>query len=276
MRSQDRFSRRYLLIYAVAGVAALSQVPYASALDTIQIPKLSYNPTVDQLISDFDLQRQMVAVDEQQNTLVTAKAGIGFDDNNMNFVNAHVAQTTTPNREVMAICIDKIFSQMAFLTPDMFMCRYWADRSDMTGLLSSGVADYHVGTVDTTLGQPLPNGFTYKAAFTKSCFNQDKEHVVMAAQIPNSYMGPGGQDGKYGIFTKIISNPPSAGNWPIRDGSGPCFPAYGTNVNARTYGAITTQYPIPEFPKSLSLLTLPLALALGLTSIRKNRLTIGK
>lgn len=89
----------------------------------------------------------------------------------------------------------------------------------------------------------------------------------MAAQIPFPYMGPGSQDGKYGMLINMAQNVGSSTSW-----YSPGYPADANYDQPNAYGAFSTQYPVPEFPKSLSLLTLPLVLTLGLAGFRRNRI----
>ncbi len=70
--------------------------------EPLTIPKLSYSPTIDQLISDYSLQKEMLALDLQtfEYAAVYGKAALGFDDNYVDFVVAKTSHDTEPTSSI--------------------------------------------------------------------------------------------------------------------------------------------------------------------------------
>lgn len=197
----------------------------------IQIPKLSSNPTIAQLISDWSVAQEMVAVDMRisDNTPVAGKTAIGFDDVNVDFVVDHVTQTQTAPIEHMSIDVDRTPPGGPSWDNDTFGVEYaWQQSGNLK------LATIYLGKVSGS-SEP-PSGFKWDMAFAKSYFNQNQTHVIFVAQIPKSYFGPGGAGGTYGIYTVIwITN------------QYPSYPPSGNAAQPQRWGIFTTQYPIPEF-----------------------------
>jgi hypothetical protein len=238
------FSRRQVIKGAagLAGALALSQIPYVGAAYTLQIPKLSYTPSVNELIADYSLQQQMLSLDDRvsDNAPVTAKTGIGFDDIKTDFIIANTSQTSMPQVGAMNIAVDKTHGGV--VNENIFyLKRSFDGNTNYTwirkGTPSGWASDY----------SNVPDGFETSISLTKSYFSPDKACLTFSARIPNSYMGPGGQGGQYGIFTFT-----SVGDSNI----GPEFPADGSTFDPSTYGSFITRYPIPEFSVSPNLLAL--------------------
>jgi hypothetical protein len=244
----------------LGGLYALSKIPlsYAGAL---QIPKLSYDPSVDQLISDYNLQQEMLALDMQTNpgTPVKGKAGFGFDSNNVNFIMDYASQTSKPETAGWQIMVSKEASNSVQITADCFLVAYeWSPAVNKK--------DAHINLANPPAYQnpePLPEGFAWDAAFAKSYFNQAGEHVIFGAQIPNSYIGPG-SNGKYGIAVVMYLNGSESDT--------PGYPVPFSFLSPKTWGAFSTAQPIPEMQFPQLLIASALMAPLFLLSWRKRRI----
>jgi hypothetical protein len=235
----DSERRRFLrktgeAVLGLAGLYALSQIPIVYG-ETLTIPKLGYAPTIDKLISDYSLQEQMLHLDMKNNSSAptTAKAAVGFDDTNLDFVLAHTTQFT-PITEYGEIQIDAKPGDYGIDTDDFYV-NYTLNAQDnsKTGRFYKGQADGNWSSPG-----PLPSGFRGDARLAKSYFDQQTDHMVFAMQIPNSYVGTG-STGNYGMSFAIFQPNASAG---------PGYPFDAADVLPQTWGIFSTQYPIPEFP----------------------------
>lgn len=272
----DLGRRRFLKLVGSAtglvSVCLLSPVPYVQAANASTIPKLSYAPTIDQLYSDFSLQQQMLAVNLKlsSSSPTAGMAGIGFDHNNLNCILAHTTQTQNNISEVGEIAIDAKpiapASNKGYDTDDFIVLYAW-DATDDTKkvIFKTGQSD---GTMKT---EKLPDGFNSDVRFTKSYFNQTQDHLVFAAQIPNSYMGPG-SNGNYGLDLSISPYAVLQGNMVSAIG----YPYDSADFIPASWGVFNTAYPIPElrFPQVIS--AAGIALPLVLLTLRKRRLDAKK
>jgi hypothetical protein len=276
----DRNRRKAIGTFSKAAVLGgafyvLSQIPEGySAGPPNQIPKLSYAPTIDQLLSDFSLQQQMLTLDLKMNSgaPIAGKAGIGFDDANVNYVLANM-DMTQPTSVGAFIAIDtKPPSQIAADT------NFWADYY-WDAETNEKSTQFWRGTQDRTgyLKSPtLPNGFNWDIKFTKSYFKQDSDQMVLAAQIPNSYMGPG-SSGNLGIF------PASNGNYGMcfaigQKGYGkiPGYPFDGNVYITQTYEIFNTESPIPDLLSPQAVVAGVIGIPLLLLRLRKHRVEVKK
>jgi hypothetical protein len=250
---------------AVGTGAALSAIPvYADALT---IPKLSYNPSIDQLITDHSLEQQMLKLDGSMNTgdPVIAEFGLGVDDNYTNIIWDYTTLATQqPVKVDSVIVVDKTHDAGTKPDKNTFYTGY-------SGFFSSSAAPSKIGAEivqgldDGTFSQPvkqLPEGFNWDISFTKTYFEPNKNHVVTAAQIPNSYMGPGDSNGSYGISLGLLRN----------NAPGPGIPANGSLGNPSSYLTVRTAIPIYQFPKWLVAPTAFASIFATLIAARKNRI----
>jgi hypothetical protein len=214
----------------------------------IAIPEISYNPTLDQLMSDWHLTQQMTVLDmkENSNAPVAAKVAIGYDANKMDFILDYTSQTspTVPSAFVN-IAVDKINEASRTPTNETFLiiC-VWVPSSNQrsatwyTGYSSGGFSGFNHSI-------NLPSGVAWTSTFNKTYLNQEQDHVAFAVQIPDSIMGSGNAEGKYGIYLAMgLDNATQV----------PGYPADSEYFSPQTYGSFTTQQPIPEFTSATELL----------------------
>jgi hypothetical protein len=262
-------SRREFTKYGLTAVGALvlgsaaSIFPGANAADVLTLPKLLYNPSIDQLRSDWDLQKQMLAVDLQIaiGKPVLGKGLIAYDSYHTNIISDLTTYTQKPQAiATFSIGIDghPSPSETLIIDDDDFGINYtWKTPSNTKQVeFSKG------GNNTWTRGLPLPDGFAWDVYFEKSFWNQEKDHPYLIAQIHNSAMGPGNMN-QYGMY--VYANIDySAG--------GPSWPANGFGSNPQTYGQVRTEQTIPAFPKGWEIPTAALALIVTGLTVRRNRI----
>lgn len=260
---------------ATASLVA-TQLPRVYGKPPPIIPKLNYAPTIDQLISDFSTQQQMLSVDlippSGAPGTGLGKAGIAFDDSNMNFILAHTTMTQLQSEDAYIAVDGKPTGTTAneggsvttFTPPDTddyyAVFKWNASSNGKTSQFFKGT-----GSGWSTPTAP-PLGFIWDARFTKSYFNPSQDHVVFAAQIPNSSMGAG-SGGNYGMYLGV---------GPADGSDGPQYPSGAALVVPNSYGVFTTAYPVPEITSPPLLAAGVLALPALLMSWRKRRLDAKK
>jgi len=254
MRFARKLVKLVLLVAVIVPIAityGLPSKPFVSADAPLLVPKLSYGPTVDQLISDQNLQKEMLPVDmrDSPSTPVDGKAGLGFDNNNVDFILDYTSQTTEPNAT---------YSNVGVFTPTkLFLTVYrWTLPSTKETWFYSGE--------NSKGARNVPNGFTWGATFAKSYFNQGQDHIIFALEIPNSYVGPG-SDGTYEFYFALGIN---------NSTKGPQFPASGNWNNPISWGVFHTLYQIPEFPGLAFLLTLSVIFGISAMKLTKKRTNV--
>lgn len=211
------------------------------------IPKLSYNPTVDNLFSDYNLQKEMLATDLKppQSALQTGigKAAVAADDINKNYVIAHTTMTQESSEHaIIAIDGNPIdntgvpFNSITPIDQDDFYIQYDLMLSNPTS--NQKTANLYKG-LDRKWGnaQPLPKGFNWDVRFTKSYFNQEQNQMVFAMQIPNSD-SQSSLNNKYGMFFAV---------WPEGQSDGPQYPDGAALFVPNSYGLFTSEYPVDFF-----------------------------
>jgi hypothetical protein len=247
-----------------AGVALNAIPAYADALT---IPKLSYNPSVDQLMTDYSLEQRMLKLDGRMNggAPVTAEFGLGVDDNNINIVWDYMTLATEqPVKVDSLIVVDKTHDAGKKLDKNTFYAAY-GGLFTSSGPPSKVGAEIVQGNDNGTWNAPeaqLPEGFNWDVSFTKTYFEPNRNHVVTVAQIPNSYVGPGDSNGLYGILIGLLQN----------DAPGPGIPADSAVSNPSSYLTVRTAIPIYQFPKWLVAPTAFASIFATLIAARKNRI----
>jgi len=246
----------------------VTQVGAQSA--SIQIPELSYNPTLDQLLSDWHLTQQMVVLDMQENANapVSAKAAIGYDGSNVDFILDYTSETSSniPSAFVN-IAVDKINEASKTPTNETFLiiCT-WLPKSDRredgwyVGFSAGGFSGFNHAISP-------PSGVVWTSTINKTYLNQEQDHVEFVVQIPKSVMGPGNAEGRYGVYVAMgLDNATQV----------PGYPSDAEYYSPRSYGSFTTEYPIPEFNPTADLvagvaLMLVAAQRRGRSSLAKER-----
>lgn len=236
-------------VLALACITLSLLVPQVGAQSgSILIPRLSYNPTLDQLLSDWHLPQQMIALDMKVNPTasVAAKAAIGYDANNVDFILDYTSQTSAAIPSAFVnIAVDRINEASKSPTNETFLliC-IWLPSSDQrkmgwyVGYSSGGFSGFNQAA------NPPP-GVTWTSTFGKTALNQEQDHVAFAVQIPNSVMGPGNVGGKYGIYLAVgLDNATQV----------PGYPSNAEYFSPQSFGSFTTQHPIPEFNLSTDLI----------------------
>jgi hypothetical protein len=259
-------SRRKFAKYGLAAAGALvfgsiaNIFPETHAADVLTIPKLSYNPSIGQLMSDFGVQQQMLALDMKDSNSgpVSGKTAIGFDDENVDFLAVYTSATAKPNLARFFISVDKT-RDFATGSKDVFVVRYdW----EVSAGKKEGWIRYGDAGGFTEPFSPIPQDLgQWDVSFSKSYFAQDQEKVTFAAQIPNSFLGPGDSEGSYGIGTYLN-----------KDGSaqGPNYPPDLFSLDRRTFSTFRAQYPIPEFSFQFPALAVVILAALGLLAVESS------
>lgn len=209
----------------------------------LTIPKLSYSPTIDQLLSDYSVQQEMLSVDLQATatTPVYGKGALGVDDNHTNFIMAKTSQTTSPVGDLhVSIAIDRDHSGGG--SPDADDFAVICDLQQKSELLRQGG--------NGIWGNPQPIDFPWNALQKESYFSPNQANYIFGVQVPNSYMGPGGAGGLYGLFLGIIEN---------YEGVFPSYPAIADGRIPNTWASFSTAIPVPEF--QLPQLLIPMVIA---------------
>jgi len=238
---------------AAAGLTYAASKIESVYADDLVIPKLGYAPTIDQLFSDFNLQQQMLALDLKlhANSPASGEAGIGFDNNNIDCVVAFTSQTKKPVSSEMNIGIDKNQSEYTINNAgDAFILVYAWENVSYPAPDGRKDASIDVGSTNgfgTTT--QLPFGFNWDVRFVKSYFNQQQDHIVYAAQIPNSYLGSE-SGGKFKMFFGVNDNAHS--DFPV---PGYTYPPESDVYFPNQWANLGTEYPIPEFSIPLPLTT---------------------
>ena len=229
------------------GASALSSIPLSYELNALVVPKLSYNPTIDQLLSDSQIWGEMLFVDMKPNPVYvsnssgTGKCGMGFDDNNLNFTLDYTSENAKRYYELANIVINRK-PTVGITTPtsDTSLCIYrWDAVSDTKSAFLRYGSNGNFGP-----SQALPNGFAWEMGFIKTPFNEIADHICVSAQIPNSFVGPGGSNGEYGIYSSLFTVEELGSQQFLNLVS---YPAEADEINTASYAAFTTEQPIPEF-----------------------------
>jgi hypothetical protein len=257
------FSRKVPLFLIVLSIACLG-IPLVNAQSTpITIPKLSYSPTIGQLVSDWKLQQEMVAVDMRVASIapVTARTLIGFDSSNLDFLLDFVTETQKNSTSIyINIGMNKLSEVSHVPTNETFLvvCTWYLSTNKTKTEFYPGYAN----SGGEGFGNPVapPSGFTWTAAFDKTYLNQQQSHIVFAIQIPNYFVGPGGSGGKYEIFLSLGVD---------QSTQGPSYPFDAQYFSPMTYGSFNTQYPIPEFNLTTEIVAAATLIATLLSQMRK-------
>jgi len=249
----ERRAHFRLAKYAAASVGLgliASQLPRVYG-QSLAIPKLSYSPTLDQLLSDYSVQRGMLTVELQttQNSPVFGIGALGFDDDHVNVILAKTAQTTGPTTDLLVnVDIDRTLSGGVAPGPNDFSVE--CDLQIQTQQKSSSL-DQGTGL---EWGDAEPLIFPWEIVQKESYFSPNQVNYIFALQIPISYMGPGGSDGQYGFFLA----------W-VEDGKGtfPGYPAVGDGNIPNSWGSFSmaAQQSQGELLTTATVLAAPLLLA---------------
>lgn len=256
-------SGKAVLVLGLVSLSILVSQVAAQSVST-QVPELPYNPTLQQLISDWRLNQQMTVLDLRvsSNSPVAARAAIGYDANNMDFILDYVSQTSLSiPAAFINVGVDRINEASRTPTSETFLiiC-VWVPSSNerragwYPGYSSGGFSGFAQSITP-------PSGFAWTSLFTKTYLNQQQDHVVFAAQIPNSAIGPGNAEGKYGIYLSMgLDNETQV----------PGYPPNAEYSSPQTYAAFTTQHPISEFNPATELIT-GVALLIVVAIMKMNR-----
>ena len=227
-----------------------NQLPRAYG-ESLIIPKLGYNPTLKQLLSDYNLQREMLAVDLKatDSAPVFGKGALGFDEKHLDFILAKTANTAGPTTDLLVnVDIDRKLSKGSVPGPDDFSVE--CDLQLQTQQIASGL-DQGTGL---GWGDSESLTFPWNIVQTKSYFSQNLANYVFALQIPITYMGSGGPGGQYGFFLA----------W-VEDGEKtfPGYPAVGDGNVPNSWGSFSmaVHESAVRLPTAATLLATPLFLA---------------
>jgi hypothetical protein len=240
----------------VLGCAA-SQIPLVQASDALPIPKLSYDPTLDQLKTDSSLLNEMLIHDTKyaSNQPTTGTVAVGFDDHNVDAI----LSLQVPQKPYMAF-INMGFDGKPPAThssdaDDFTLDCTWhldktgADEKNAYSLKPDGRGGWKPG--------PTPDGFRWDAAF-----DLGKNVIEFYTQTPNSAVGPG-SSGLYGMMFLTAIND-------SLNGSG--YPYDGTILDPSTYGPFRTEQSIDVFPRGFAIPTAAVSITAALLAIRSRRI----
>jgi hypothetical protein len=196
------------------------------------IPKLSNNPTLDQLF-DPAYQEQLISlmlvkdIKPAQNGPAEGKALFSFDDNYVNVILDNTARTVKPPVATMQVGVDtKAMGKVS----DSFYTAV-----ELNTATSGKIAYLNQGGTNNKFSSSiLPADFQWDIRYTASRFEAGN-HIVGVTRIPNARMGSGG---KYGM---------GAGIGMLGSSVVPSYPFVGAIYWSSTYAIFQTAQPIPEF-----------------------------
>lgn len=245
--------------FAFGAGVALGAIPVYA--DVLTIPKLSYNPTIGQLMTDYSLQQQMLKLDGIYGK-EGAEFGIGVDDTNTNFILDYTTDNQDQTLVIQSnIVVDKTHAAGAKPNKDAFYVAYLASFEPEIKEAAIALGNDN-GTWNPQQKQ-LPVGFKWDAAYTKTYFEPNQNHGMIATQIPNSYMGPGGSNGLYGMYVVLAR---------ANATHGPSYPGPGHVDIPSSYASYRTAIPIDMFPKWAVIPTAFTTILATLFTARKNRM----
>jgi hypothetical protein len=201
----DRRMHFRLVKFTAAGISLAfiaSHIPRVYA-GSFTIPKLSYNPNTDQLLSDFNVQREMLAVDLKATEIspVFGKGAMGYDETYVDFILAKTAQTAGPTTDLLVnVDVDRKLSRGKVPGPDDFSveCDLQIQTQQKISALSQGTG--------LEWGNPESLTFPWNIVQKDSYFSPNQTNYIFALQIPISYIGRGGPDGQYGFFIAWVED----------------------------------------------------------------------
>jgi len=230
MKFEPERRRHFKLVkYAAAGAGLgliVSQFPRVYGQSLI-VPKLASNPTLQQLLSDYSVQKEMLTVELKmtQTSPVFGEGALAFDDNNLNVILVKTLQTTGPTTDLLVnVDIDRTLSRGVMPGPNDFSveCDLQIETQQKSSALDQGTG--------LEWGRTEPLTFPWDIVQRESYFNPNDANYIFALQIPISYIGPGGAGGEYGFFLA----------W-VEDGEGtfPGYPAVGDGNVPNSWGTFS-------------------------------------